>query len=76
MSAAVEQKERERRWRLALGDDDENSSLSTRDRRIDMALTALYGSPITVLRANGRVFVMADDLDLGAEGHDHDHDHS
>ena len=39
-------------------------------------LTALYGSPITVLRANGRVFVMADDLDLGAEGHNHDHDHS
>lgn len=39
-----DQKERERRWRLALGDDEEKSSLSERDRRIDVALTALYGS--------------------------------
>jgi Mg-chelatase subunit ChlD len=44
MSTAAEQKERERRWRLALGDDEEKSSLSDRDHRIDMALTALYGS--------------------------------
>jgi zinc/manganese transport system ATP-binding protein len=39
-------------------------------------LSALYGSPITVLRANGRIFVMADEVDLEAGGHDHDdHDH-
>jgi Mg-chelatase subunit ChlD len=37
-------KERERRWRLALGDNEERSSLSERDQRIDMALTALYGA--------------------------------
>ncbi len=43
MSTALEQKERERRWRLALGADDETSSLSERDTRIDRALTALYG---------------------------------
>lgn len=39
--------ERQRRWRLALGDDAAGSSadtLSERDRRIDQALTALYGS--------------------------------
>ncbi len=40
----LNQKERERRWQLALGDEAERSSLSERDRRIDMALTALYGS--------------------------------
>ena len=36
--------ERLRRWRMALGDDEERSSLSARDSRIDQALTALYGS--------------------------------
>lgn len=40
----LNQKERERRWQLALGDEADRSSLSERDRRIDMALTALYGS--------------------------------
>jgi len=39
-----DQKERERRWALALGNDEERSPLSERDRRIDMALTALYGA--------------------------------
>jgi len=39
-------------------------------------LTALYGAPISVVRANGRIFVMADDIDLEGGGHDHDdHDH-
>jgi Mg-chelatase subunit ChlD len=38
------QNERERRWQLALGNDQEKSNLSERDSRIDMALTALYGS--------------------------------
>lgn len=33
-----------RRWRLALGDDEDTSSLSERDIRIDRALSALYGS--------------------------------
>jgi Mg-chelatase subunit ChlD len=44
MTSLADQKERERRWRLALGDNEERSSLSVRDGRIDQALTALYGS--------------------------------
>ena len=40
-------------------------------------LSKLYGTPITVLRANGRVFVLADEIELDAGGHAHDdHDHS
>jgi hypothetical protein len=35
--------ERKRRWRLAVGDDESQGALSERDRRIDQALTALYG---------------------------------
>ena len=39
-------------------------------------LSKLYGAPITVLRANGRIFVLADDIDIETGGHDHDdHDH-
>lgn len=34
--------ERRRRWKLALGDDDQGE-LSARDQRLDRALTALYG---------------------------------
>lgn len=37
--------EKERRWRLVLGaDDQEGASLSERDQRLSQALTALYGS--------------------------------
>lgn len=37
--------EKERRWRLVLGvDDEESSALSTRDRRLSSALDALYGN--------------------------------
>jgi Mg-chelatase subunit ChlD len=39
-----DEKERLRRWRLALGDDDDAQSLSERDRRIDRALSAIYGA--------------------------------
>jgi zinc/manganese transport system ATP-binding protein len=42
-------------------------------------LSELYRTPITVLRTNGRIFVLADDIDLeGAEHghHDHAHEHS
>lgn len=35
--------ERDRRWTLALGVDDETQSLSDTDRRMSMALSALYG---------------------------------
>jgi zinc/manganese transport system ATP-binding protein len=35
-------------------------------------LSGLYGTPINVLRVKGRVFVMADDVEL--EGHAHAHD--
>ena|SRR5476649_1832477 len=47
-------------------------------------LSQLYGSPIDVMRVNGRIFVMAGDVEVdkldhahedGAEGHSHDHDH-
>jgi Mg-chelatase subunit ChlD len=44
MTHSSDGNERLRRWRLALGDDEDKSSLSERDIRIDQALTALYGS--------------------------------
>lgn len=36
--------EKERRWRLVLGSDDQDSGLSERDQRLSQALSALYGS--------------------------------
>jgi zinc/manganese transport system ATP-binding protein len=47
-------------------------------------LSQLYGSPIDVMRVNGRIFVMSGDVEIekldhaheeGANGHAHDHDH-
>jgi len=38
----ISQKERWRRWQLALGVDDEKNELSERDRRLNTALSALY----------------------------------
>lgn len=38
----ISQKERSRRWQLALGVDDEQNELSERDRRLNAALSALY----------------------------------
>ena len=47
-------------------------------------LSRLYGSPIDVMRVNGRIFVMAGDVEVdkldhahedGPEGHSHSHDH-
>src|SRR5471032_3148029 len=47
-------------------------------------LSQLYGSPIDVMRVNGRIFVMAGDVEVdkldhahedGPEGHSHSHDH-
>src|ERR1700756_890176 len=38
----ISQKERWRRWQLALGVDDEQNGLSERDRRLNAALSALY----------------------------------
>lgn len=40
----IPQKERWRRWQLALGVDDEQNELSDRDRRLNAALSALYDS--------------------------------
>ena len=40
----ISQKERWRRWQLALGVDDEQNELSERDRRLNAALSALYDS--------------------------------
>jgi len=40
----ISQKERWRRWQLALGVDDEQNELSDRDRRLNTALSALYDS--------------------------------
>jgi Mg-chelatase subunit ChlD len=40
----ISQKERWRRWQLALGVDDQQNELSERDRRLNTALSALYDS--------------------------------
>src|SRR5438045_4404964 len=40
----ISQKERWRRWQLALGVDEEQSELTDRDRRLNAALSALYDS--------------------------------
>jgi Mg-chelatase subunit ChlD len=40
----IAQKERWRRWQLALGVDEEQNELSDRDRRLNVALSALYDS--------------------------------
>ena len=40
----ISQKERWRRWQLALGVDDEQNELSERDKRLNAALSALYDS--------------------------------
>ena len=40
----ISQKERWRRWQLALGIEDEQNQLSDRDRRLNAALSALYDS--------------------------------
>lgn len=40
----ISQKERWRRWQLALGIEDEQNELSERDRRLNAALSALYDS--------------------------------
>ena len=40
----ISQKERWRRWQLALGVDDGQNELSDRDRRLNAALSALYDS--------------------------------
>lgn len=39
----TQETERDRRWALALGVDDESASLSDTDRRMSVALSALYG---------------------------------
>ena len=44
MTPSEHDRERFRRWRLALGDEEDTTSLSDRDRRIDLALSALYGT--------------------------------
>ena len=36
-------------------------------------LSRLYGSPIDVMRVNGRIFVMSGDVEV--EKHDHEHEH-
>ena len=38
----ISERERRRRWELAIGVDDENNELSDRDRRLNAALSALY----------------------------------
>jgi hypothetical protein len=36
-------------------------------------LSRLYGSPIDVMRVNGKIFVMSGDVEI--EKHDHEHEH-
>ena len=38
----ISQKERWRRWQLALGVEDDQNELSDRDQRLNVALSALY----------------------------------
>ncbi|MGF6699853.1 zinc/manganese transport system ATP-binding protein [Paraburkholderia sp. MM5496-R1] len=38
-------------------------------------LSRLYGSPIDVMRVNGRIFVMSGGVEVEKHEHEHDHDH-
>ena len=50
--------------------------LGTIDEIIDEAvLSALYRTPVRVVRADGRIFVIAEDGVLDGHDHDHQHDH-
>jgi zinc/manganese transport system ATP-binding protein len=40
------------------------------------SLTRLYGSPIEVVKVNGRIFVMSGGLDIEREKHCHPHGHT
>ncbi|SAL62016.1 metal ABC transporter ATP-binding protein [Caballeronia telluris] len=61
------------------------AALGTVDEVITKAvLSRLYGSPIDVMRVNGRIFVMSGDVEIdkldhaheeGDEGHEHEHEH-
>jgi zinc/manganese transport system ATP-binding protein len=61
------------------------AALGTVDEVITKAvLSRLYGSPIDVMRVNGRIFVMSGGVEIdkldhaheeGDEGHEHDHEH-
>jgi zinc/manganese transport system ATP-binding protein len=43
----------------------------------EKVLSELYRTPVRVIRAEGRIFVIADDGTLGSHDHDHDdHDHA
>jgi len=39
-------------------------------------LSRLYGAQVEVVRVGGRVFVMADGVEIDAHAHQHDHDHA
>ncbi|ABO55706.1 ABC transporter ATP-binding protein [Burkholderia vietnamiensis] len=38
-------------------------------------LSRLYGSPIDVMRVNGKIFVMSGDVEIEKHDHDHEHEH-
>jgi zinc/manganese transport system ATP-binding protein len=51
-----------------------SAALGTVDEVITRpVLSRLYGSPIDVMRVNGRIFVMSGDVEV--EKHDHEHEH-
>jgi zinc/manganese transport system ATP-binding protein len=51
-----------------------SAALGTVDEVITRpVLSRLYGSPIDVMRVNGRIFVMSGDVEI--EKHDHEHEH-
>jgi Mg-chelatase subunit ChlD len=50
----TESLERQRRWRLVLGGEDDDALLSERDRRLDQALAFLYDTPPDEARKMGR----------------------
>jgi zinc/manganese transport system ATP-binding protein len=59
---------------LYLGHGD--AALGTVDEVIsEPVLSALYRTPVRVIRAEGRVFVIAEDGSLDSHDHDHDHGH-
>lgn len=53
-----------------------NAALGTVDEVIsEPVLSALYRTPVRVIRAEGRIFVIAEDGSLDSHDHDHDHGH-
>ena len=54
----------------------QSAAIGTVDEVItSTVLSQLYNAPIDVLRVGGRIFVMADNIEIERDGHNHEHDH-